>query len=213
MTSISPPRLSQKGKAGFAFCLLLLLIGCALWRIRSLPTPPSVPSPFPTVVNGEQVRWIPDKETRAVAAGLTPDDVVRIEFYGCGSSGVPQQVEITRKELIALFMKGLSKALKREDEPFLRHGIHTTKYGSTMTVNPSDKLFLVFLPPGGGPLQFRETIFLADVLEGERKFSPKGTISPEFQTALRTAGIPSKRPENLVQKLAIEYAVSIRGRK
>lgn len=202
-------RLSVTRRAWWFVILTTMLGGILfLFRYKERSDPPS--PPFPLSVKGTPVVWIPDRETRDVAKGLTLQNVISIEMWGGGLSGVPTSALITRKDTIALFLQGIRLAVKRQDLPYIKESCPSgtdSCYGGML---PRDSLEITFQPSGGGAVQTRQMVFYADIMEGELRMMPCGTVSPRFQDALRAAGVPKRRPENIVQSWSDEFRIFMR---
>jgi hypothetical protein len=185
-----------------AFVLLIgaALVIIAMARLFLLPMarpsgdPPS--PPFPSVIRGKPVTWIPDAEVRAIVRDLQPQDIAELVLRGGGRTGAPSWTSLVIREphKVALFLDGMRVAVRRDGDTCSRD------WGMTSPRDWPDSLTLRLRRFRSGELEERKIYFFADILEGSQYLMPcYGTVSSRFQDALRAAGIPTRPARGTVE--------------
>jgi hypothetical protein len=157
--------------------------------------------PFPKQINGKSIRWIPDIEKRRAIVGVQPEDVINIEIRGCGRSGIPTDIYITDKNLIRKLIVGISKAVRLSNQD----KIVSDKTGAAppgFIMYPEDSL-RIYIQLNNGIVEERSFSFLADHYEERDILSASGTLSPEFQDALRACRVPPQPPKNAMESFLV----------
>ena len=135
--------------------------------------------PFPDTVEGKKAVWVADKQLINLANSFDVSDIEFVELTGDGDTNMPRSITIHSKRNIRLIRNGLLHAKKR---------LYVKLNGGLW----NDLVVIHFRP-----LLHRADVtipFFADVIEGETIGANTGTISPEFQDALRSLGV-SKRDD------------------
>lgn len=189
----------------------LVLIALVLIRSITLLTIKIDKSePFPDNIRGCRVKWIPDIEIRNIAHRMEKENVLSVELnlLNHGSSGI-LNVSTHNKNKIQLLIYGLKLALKRADEPYLKE----TSMGEGIAGGMAsfDQMMISYIDSRSGKLNEEKIIFYADIIEGEKVGMPRGTISPEFQNALRALGVPKIKPSNFIDGFILDSIIFIKN--
>jgi hypothetical protein len=199
--AMSKLRRSIAVKVGVVLAVAAIASLALMLSSQQIPAPSA---PFPTTIRGVPVAWEPDEEVRRAVDGIRAEGVEVITLIGGGPTGVPSWLEVSDERSIELLLFGMSRALRRTDRP--------TQWESGMS--PTDQITIHLRSsarPQGASSRDIQIVFCADVYEGAWPLMVRGTISPEFQDALRHLGIPDKPPKSIPENLVNELKATMRN--
>lgn len=131
--------------------------------------------PFPQVIHGKRIQWVPDEIVRSMAGKIQPSRVDHI---------IVANVRVEKASSISQLITALNKSVRLKGDPF-----HESGHGSVL----APQFLLIFFRSDNGvqrdPL---EIICYPDLYEGQFPGMDGGTFCPEFQDAMRNAGIPNQ---------------------